>query len=217
MNPRIKKSRSSFRGNEYDRQRSRPDPAIANVCERGRAGPENRPLFPFVQETAQFALSGSNVSCQFDVSRDLWTCNFDKNQIGQVIDNIIINAQQAMPVGGTIEVSAQNTTLRKKNIRFRKGKVRENFNQRQRHRHSQRNSRPRIFDRFIPRKRKVTASALLRAIQLSIGTAAALTWNRNRARAALSTCICQLRRNPFPPPGRSGGKVQRKRDLFNPG
>jgi signal transduction histidine kinase/CheY-like chemotaxis protein len=68
-------------------------------------------LFPFVQETAQFALSGSNVSCRFDVPRDLWACNFDKNQIGQVIDNLIINAQQAMPVGGTIELSARNITL----------------------------------------------------------------------------------------------------------
>ncbi len=68
-------------------------------------------LFPFVQETAKFALSGANVSCHFDVSPDLWACNFDKNQIGQVIDNLIINAQQAMPVGGTIELSARNITL----------------------------------------------------------------------------------------------------------
>ncbi len=71
-------------------------------------------LFPFVQETAQFALSGADVSCKLDVSRDLWTCNFDKNQIGQVVDNIIINAQQAMPVGGTIELAARNTTLDEK-------------------------------------------------------------------------------------------------------
>jgi CheY-like chemotaxis protein len=42
---------------------------------------------------------------------DLWACNFDKNQICQVIDNLIINAQQAMPVGGTIELSARNITL----------------------------------------------------------------------------------------------------------
>jgi len=65
-------------------------------------------LFPFVKETAFFALSGSNVSCRFDVSPDLWPCDFDQNQIGQVIDNLIINAQQAMPSGGTIEVEARN-------------------------------------------------------------------------------------------------------------
>ena len=69
------------------------------------------PLFPFVQETAKFALSGANVSCHFDVPQGLWVCNFDKNQIGQVIDNIIINAQQAMPVGGTIELAARNIVI----------------------------------------------------------------------------------------------------------
>ena len=68
-------------------------------------------LFPFVQETAHFALSGANVSCRFDVPDDLWTCSFDKNQIGQVIDNLIINAQQAMPIGGTIELTARNVSL----------------------------------------------------------------------------------------------------------
>ena len=68
-------------------------------------------LFPFVEETAKFALSGANVSCNFDVPQDLWACNFDKNQIGQVIDNFVINAQQAMPVGGTIEFSSRNITF----------------------------------------------------------------------------------------------------------
>ncbi len=71
-------------------------------------------LFPFVQETAQFALSGSTVSASFQIQENLWSCNTDKNQIGQVIDNIIINAQQAMPTGGRIAVSAQNVSLTEK-------------------------------------------------------------------------------------------------------
>jgi len=68
-------------------------------------------LFPFVQETALFALSGSNVSCTFDLQHDLFPCDFDKNQIGQVIDNILINAKQAMPDGGTIVVTARNVNV----------------------------------------------------------------------------------------------------------
>ena len=43
---------------------------------------------------------------------DLWSCKFDKNQISQVIDNIVINAQQAMPMGGTVLISAMNTVLK---------------------------------------------------------------------------------------------------------
>lgn len=69
------------------------------------------PLVPFIQEAVQFALSGSNVACQFYLSENLWSCDIDKNQISQVIDNIVINAQQAMPNGGVIEVTAKNVSL----------------------------------------------------------------------------------------------------------
>jgi PAS domain S-box-containing protein len=71
-------------------------------------------LMPFIEETARFALSGSNVSIRFTISDGLWPCEYDKNQIGQVIDNIVINAQQAMPEGGTISVSAENLQLAEK-------------------------------------------------------------------------------------------------------
>jgi PAS domain S-box-containing protein len=71
-------------------------------------------LSPFLRETVQFALSGSNVSCRYDIPKELLACIFDVHQIGQVIDNLIINAQQAMPSGGTIEVSARNIMLEEK-------------------------------------------------------------------------------------------------------
>jgi nitrogen-specific signal transduction histidine kinase/ActR/RegA family two-component response regulator len=70
------------------------------------------PLFPFVEESARFALSGGRATCTLDVAPDLWPGNFDRNQIGQVIDNIVINAQQAMPGAGAIRISARNTSLR---------------------------------------------------------------------------------------------------------
>jgi two-component system cell cycle sensor histidine kinase/response regulator CckA len=69
------------------------------------------PLFPFVEETARFALSGSNVTLVCESPGDLWMCNFDINQIGQVIDNIVLNGQQAMPQGGAIQISAANVTI----------------------------------------------------------------------------------------------------------
>jgi PAS domain S-box-containing protein len=70
-------------------------------------------LASFIQDTARFALSGSNVSCRFSFREPLWLCDIDKNQIGQVIDNIVINAQQSMPEGGTIEIGAENVTFGK--------------------------------------------------------------------------------------------------------
>lgn len=69
-------------------------------------------LSHFVEETARFALSGSSVSLSVDVRGELSPCSVDRNQIGQVIENIVINAQQAMPSGGTIELSAENRELR---------------------------------------------------------------------------------------------------------
>jgi len=66
------------------------------------------PLMPFVEDAIRFALSGSTISCAFDVAEDLWPCSFDHNQMAQVIDNLTRNAQQAMPMGGRIDVSLRN-------------------------------------------------------------------------------------------------------------
>jgi PAS domain S-box-containing protein len=72
--------------------------------------PEKRAaaLGDLLEETTHFALSGSNVRCKLKIPKDLWVCEIDVNQIGQAIDNILINAQQAMPQGGEILVSAEN-------------------------------------------------------------------------------------------------------------
>jgi two-component system, cell cycle sensor histidine kinase and response regulator CckA len=64
-----------------------------------------------VREVAQFVLSGSNVAASFSVAPGLWNCEFDENQICQVIDNIVINALQAMPLGGTIDVTMENCRI----------------------------------------------------------------------------------------------------------
>ncbi|HDY88866.1 MAG TPA: response regulator, partial [bacterium] len=42
---------------------------------------------------------------------DLWTTEVDKGQISQVIGNLVINAQQAMPDGETINIKAENVNV----------------------------------------------------------------------------------------------------------
>ncbi len=64
-----------------------------------------------LQDTAQFALAGSNVRCQFTLPDDLWAANMDATQISQVLQNLVINAMQAMPKGGVVEIAAENLTL----------------------------------------------------------------------------------------------------------
>ncbi|HZL45686.1 MAG TPA: ATP-binding protein [Opitutaceae bacterium] len=61
-----------------------------------------------VREVAEFALRGSLSRCQFDIPDDLWPASVDKGQIGQVVQNIVINATQAMPGGGLIEITLRN-------------------------------------------------------------------------------------------------------------
>ncbi|MDP2647445.1 MAG: hypothetical protein Q8P24_21150 [Desulfobacterales bacterium] len=50
-----------------------------------------------IKETAEFSLRGSNVRCEYTIAGDLWTAEIDIGQMSQVIQNIIINANQAMP------------------------------------------------------------------------------------------------------------------------
>lgn len=64
-------------------------------------------LVPVIKTSVGFALGGSGVTCQFDLADDLWPCNCDENQVGQVLDNLVINASQSMP-GGNLFVSAEN-------------------------------------------------------------------------------------------------------------
>jgi len=64
-----------------------------------------------VREAAEFVLSGSNVKCTFQTPGDLWSVSMDKDQISQVIQNVVRNANQAMPEGGTILVNFANRLL----------------------------------------------------------------------------------------------------------
>ena len=65
----------------------------------------------FLKESSNFALSGSNVNCEFILADSLWPVEYDENQMKHVINNLITNAAQAMPDGGTIKISAENILL----------------------------------------------------------------------------------------------------------
>lgn len=61
-----------------------------------------------ITESANFVLHGSAVSCHFDIPHDLWLVDIDSGQVSQVIQNLIINAKQAMPDGGRINIECAN-------------------------------------------------------------------------------------------------------------
>ena len=61
-----------------------------------------------IMESAAFTLSGSRTTCHFDIDQDLWPSEVDEGQFSQVVNNLIMNADQAMPAGGGIEVTCRN-------------------------------------------------------------------------------------------------------------
>jgi len=61
-----------------------------------------------IRETAEFFLSGSNVKLEIELPSDLKTLEVDKGQFAQIINNLVVNANQAMPDGGTLIIKAEN-------------------------------------------------------------------------------------------------------------
>lgn len=59
----------------------------------------------------EFALSGSNVNYRLQLAKNIYPVSIDPDQMNQAVQNIIINAMQAMPDGGTIIVTAENVIM----------------------------------------------------------------------------------------------------------
>ena len=75
-----------------------------------------------VENTAAFSLSGSNIRCEFAPAETIWSADVDPQQIGQAIHNLIINAAESMPTGGTISIGFENTTIDSPNSILAPGK-----------------------------------------------------------------------------------------------
>ncbi len=66
-----------------------------------------------IKESAGFALHGARARAEFKLARGLWPVNADKGQLGQVVQNLVINAVQAMPDGGLVSIAAENVDTTK--------------------------------------------------------------------------------------------------------
>jgi len=79
---------------------------------RGGA-PVSRPMriAGMIRKTAGFVLSGTNCDLDFRAEAGLWPVEADESQISQVVNNLVLNARQAMPSGGTITIRLSNRKL----------------------------------------------------------------------------------------------------------
>ena len=65
-------------------------------------------LLPVIENAARFALSGSRTDYRITAADGLSLAEADDGQIGQVIQNIVLNGDQAMPEGGRVEIAVSN-------------------------------------------------------------------------------------------------------------
>ena len=68
-------------------------------------------LHSVINNSVKFALSGSRTKFKIDIDEGLCAVEADEGQISQVIQNIVLNADQAMPQGGVVMLKAKNIEM----------------------------------------------------------------------------------------------------------
>jgi len=68
-------------------------------------------LSALVQKASRLATMGSNVRCEFRTAGDLQPVEVEETQIIQVFHNLLINARQAMPAGGSIQITCEHDVI----------------------------------------------------------------------------------------------------------
>jgi PAS domain S-box-containing protein len=84
---------------------------LLSFSRKGRPVRKPSSVANLLVDAVPYVETGPHVTCRFDIPADLWYAEMDTVQIGQVIQNLVLNAAQAMPDGGEVVVSARNLSL----------------------------------------------------------------------------------------------------------
>jgi signal transduction histidine kinase len=101
--------------------------SIATAAERGSdltrsllAFARKQPLMPRDIDIGQKIIGmeqllrrtlGEHIECEFRLEQNLWQASVDPGQLTSALLNLVLNARDAMPSGGTLAVEVQNTSL----------------------------------------------------------------------------------------------------------
>ncbi len=88
---------------------------LMSFAKTGSSTKKTSSIVELIEESAHFDLRGSSIKSEVTSSKDLWKVEIDQGQIGQVIDNLIINAKQAIPSNGTIWINCENAEINERN------------------------------------------------------------------------------------------------------
>lgn len=86
---------------------------LLSFSRRGRMAPSVHNLNDAITETQRMLkrIVKENISFRIDLAPELHNIKVDPSQISQVIVNLVVNAGDAMPEGGTLTISTRNTRL----------------------------------------------------------------------------------------------------------
>jgi PAS domain S-box-containing protein len=73
---------------------------------------ETLDISTLIREACQLSLRGTSCLLDLDFPQDVWAVQGDRGQLIQVITNLCINAVQAMPRGGSLDISARNIEVK---------------------------------------------------------------------------------------------------------
>jgi len=68
-------------------------------------------MVQLLQDSCSIIMTNPNIVCEFSYPEDLWPVEVDEVQMNQVINNLLINAEEAMPEGGKIRISLENLVI----------------------------------------------------------------------------------------------------------
>ena len=84
---------------------------LLTFAKGGKPVREDVDLVEIVKNVVHFDLTGSNVKPVIKVADDLWEAKADKGQLQQVLSNLTVNANQAMPDGGHLYIILENSVV----------------------------------------------------------------------------------------------------------
>ncbi len=123
-------------------------------------------LSELVIDSVEFVLSGSGVKLSLELAPDLHAVDIDVVQVRQVIENLTLNALQAMPHGGTLTVELANVAEKALEILPLDGKRYVRFTMRDQGSGIDPEILPRIFDPYFSTKEQGNGLGLATAYSI---------------------------------------------------
>ncbi len=84
---------------------------LLTFAKGGRDLPQAVALAPLIRDVGEIALVGSATRLELAGPEELWSVDGVAEQLGQVFQNLLTNAREAMPGGGRVRVSLANRVL----------------------------------------------------------------------------------------------------------